>query len=306
MTKGLLGLAGVLTVAMAGTVSAQPVVGVQTTTATSSGQGTIVGTYAGQQALPTAAPALPAQPPTMVTPQPKPGQAPRLAVPPPGEPRGPQAFSVVLVVGEMQATQTGDDVPAAARKALTDLKDFLPYKHYRLLDSQWTLCCGRGPIISRLRGVADQEYELELTPTVGHTGVDGKAFVNVRFVLVEAGSARGVPTLTTNSNAELQDLERERQELITSLGEQHPKVVENRRAMEERIHALQARNAVQVAQANARGAFARGRRQVIDTSFRMEVGETVVVGTSRIQGDKALIALLTAVPSKSGATGTAR
>ena len=39
------------------------------------------------------------------------------------------------------------------------------------------------------------------------------------------------------------------------------------------------------------------RRTVIDTSFTMDIGETVVVGTSRLQGDKALIALLTAVAS---------
>ena len=37
--------------------------------------------------------------------------------------------------------------------------------------------------------------------------------------------------------------------------------------------------------------------RIIDTTFNMDVGETVVVGTSRLRGgDKALIALLTAVP----------
>jgi hypothetical protein len=46
-------------------------------------------------------------------------------------------------------------------------------------------------------------------------------------------------------------------------------------------------------------AISRGRN-VIDTSFIMDIGETVVVGTSRIRGgDKALIALLTAVPKNS-------
>ena len=35
--------------------------------------------------------------------------------------------------------------------------------------------------------------------------------------------------------------------------------------------------------------------RIIDTTFNMDVGETVVVGTSRLQGDKALIVLLTAV-----------
>ena len=40
--------------------------------------------------------------------------------------------------------------------------------------------------------------------------------------------------------------------------------------------------------ANAGGAM-------IDTSFQMKIGETVVVGTSKIAGDRALIVLLTAV-----------
>jgi hypothetical protein len=45
---------------------------------------------------------------------------------------------------------------------------------------------------------------------------------------------------------------------------------------------------------------------VIDTAFTMAVGETVVVGTSRVAGgDKALIALLTAVPQKPGDTPAA-
>ena len=37
-------------------------------------------------------------------------------------------------------------------------------------------------------------------------------------------------------------------------------------------------------------------RAVVATSFSMDPGETVVVGTSRLNGDKALILLLTAVP----------
>ena len=42
---------------------------------------------------------------------------------------------------------------------------------------------------------------------------------------------------------------------------------------------------------------------MIDTSFTMDVGETVVVGTSRLAGgDKALIALLTAVPRNATTT----
>jgi hypothetical protein len=43
-----------------------------------------------------------------------------------------------------------------------------------------------------------------------------------------------------------------------------------------------------------------GDRAIMNTSFTMDVGETVVVGTSRLSGNsKALITLLTAVPSRS-------
>ena len=38
-------------------------------------------------------------------------------------------------------------------------------------------------------------------------------------------------------------------------------------------------------------------RKLIDTQFDMAIGETVVVGTSRIGGDKGLVVLLTAVPA---------
>lgn len=41
---------------------------------------------------------------------------------------------------------------------------------------------------------------------------------------------------------------------------------------------------------------AGGPRTLIETALSIDTGETVVVGTSRVQGDKALIVLLTAVP----------
>jgi hypothetical protein len=45
--------------------------------------------------------------------------------------------------------------------------------------------------------------------------------------------------------------------------------------------------------ARARTPIAKGA--VIDSTFSMDIGETVVIGTSSLKGDKALIALLTAV-----------
>ena len=68
-------------------------------------------------------------------------------------------FSIVLVLGDLQGGPASDNVPPAARKALADMKDFLPYKSYRLLDTAWVL--GATRVTSRLRGPEDQDYELE-------------------------------------------------------------------------------------------------------------------------------------------------
>ncbi len=43
---------------------------------------------------------------------------------------------------------------------------------------------------------------------------------------------------------------------------------------------------------------ASGKGAVIDSTFSMDVGETVVIGTSSLKGNKALIAVLTAVPRR--------
>ena len=45
-------------------------------------------------------------------------------------------------------------------KALADMKDFLPYKSYRVLDNQWITAGDGSHVISRLRGVNGQELEL--------------------------------------------------------------------------------------------------------------------------------------------------
>jgi hypothetical protein len=221
----------------------------------------------------------------------------------------PQGFSVVLVVGEMQGTGTAENVPPAARKALLDMKDFLPYKSYRLLDSQWTLCCGRSAIATRLRGLEDQDYDLELDP--GASEMSGKW--NVRFTLREAlaGPARGGSISSSNTAAadSAATLAARRAELETRLkalkdryNETHPEVQQ----LKSQIAALE-REASMVRteesmKRNRMATIAKGHRALIDTNFTMDIGETVVVGTSRVQGDKALIALLTAVASTKPAT----
>jgi hypothetical protein len=196
---------------------------------------------------------------------------PKVMVPAPVDPKlGPQAFSVVLVVGEVGNAAAVDNVPPAARKALNDMKDFLPYKSYRLLDTQWTLCCGREttPIYSRLRGLDDQEYELRVQASVIQTSTASAPTVVVREFWLSETPYRNA--------AELANL-RKRLEAGKNVTDEERKIIEGELAV---------------------GARRSSNRTIMNASFSMEVGETVVVGTSRIHGDKALIALLTAVPPK--------
>lgn len=243
-------------------------------------------------------------------PQPAPtGQQPRASSRTDLQRLAPQGFSVVLVLGDLQGGSVQDTVPAAARKALTDMKDFLPYKGYRLLDVQWTLCCGRGsstPTVSRLRGADGQEYELTLM-----TDIDSRNRLAVRFQLRDPSTTtvRGdaLPETVVQLEREAVRLE-EQLDRARKTAQQRFEVGTGGPVNEDRnLQDLQARLAdikIRLAEARDRRVSQSrskmsGNRAVIDTSFTMDIGETVVVGTSRIAGgDKALIALLTAVAQK--------
>jgi hypothetical protein len=232
----------------------------------------------------------------------------------------PQGFSVVLVLGDLQGGTTQDNVPPAARKALSDMKDFLPYKSYRLLDVHWTLCCGRGAsaAVSRLRGSEGHDYELTLEASRGPR-------LSVHFSLRDPSAAHNLE----GGSELIRELERERRRLETEYEAMRNHAQQNYeigtgRGPEQDPEVRQARlrvaNAtIKLAEAKQRNPGARGMtpgmtpnhpdriaamksRSIIDTSFTMDVGETVVVGTSRLAGgDKALIALLTAVPRSAAA-----
>jgi hypothetical protein len=250
------------------------------------------------------------------------GSAPRIA-----SGQKPQGFSVVLVLGEMQGTGSQDTVPPAARKALNDMKDFLPYKSYKLLDTQWTLCCERGAdaaVVSRLRGADDREYELSLTSTGSHRSTptplttDAASGISIRFHLREVPDSTTPVAEVASSSDVANEIEREQQRLQTALNtataraqQRHevgtgPAVDEDREVQQLRTRLGEIRIRLAEANQQRRGGGGRSmqsriesgvRRSIIDTSFTMDVGETVVVGTSRLKGDKALIALLTAVPA---------
>jgi hypothetical protein len=211
-----------------------------------------------------------------------------------------QGFSVVLVLGDFQGGATADNVPPASRKALADMKDFLPYKSYRLLDSGWIL--GSSQVSQRLRGPEDQEYELHLS-AYAPTAEDPRK-LHITFTLREADTPRpNAPAVVGETAAratrmtklldDRRTLERDLQALQAKYSEKHPNVIADERKMDQlRRQILELEN-------QGRAEVRRPTGEIINTGFSMDVGETVVVGTSRLRGgDKALIALLTAVPRK--------
>ena len=131
-----------------------------------------------------------------------------------------QGFNIVLVLGETQPSsrvEATEDLPAGAQKALSDMREFLPYKHYRVLDAQWTSCCAglNSDLSGQLRGVAasqggsqfvDRQYGFHLTVNNSAQGL------SVRFAL----SDKATPTWRQQSDSELArqvTLQIERQEL---------------------------------------------------------------------------------------------
>jgi hypothetical protein len=235
-------------------------------------------------------------PPPSGAPVPRPGQTPFYKS---NDYPRPQGYHVVLLLGNLQAGSGQDTLPAAARKALDDMKDFLPYKSYRVLDSAWTLSTGN--IVNRLRGPEDKEYELDLRTSP----MPDK--ISVRFMLREAGTGTPLEAVVSDKvrSEENTALRRELQRQLTEAEREQRKI---RAAgaptekVDERISQLRLQIAAQQPQQpRLATTWVHGGGRIIDTSFTMDIGETVVVGTSRLKGDDALIVLLSAVPRTKGA-----
>lgn len=261
---------------------------------------------------------------------------------------GLHGYSVVLVIGDMTAGSAAETVPPAARKALTDMQAFLPYKRYQLLDAAWMVCCGsfRSGLSGRVRGPENGEYAYSID-TLNSTD-DAK--LTVRFSMRDAtvgtvpvvatgrvssssssssssgggrGSARGsAGSASRNAEADVRNDLRIVSE--TARLELHSRLLYD--AIKERDHAELALRTTkeaktdshpQVVAATARLSLAQRRvddlqhsaqgggvgggggrdssgRSIMDSTFSIALGETVVIGTSRLKGDQALIALLTA------------
>jgi hypothetical protein len=219
-----------------------------------------------------------------------------------------QGFSVVLVVGSTQGTSSSEGVPEAARKALADMTDFLPYKRYQLIDAAWMLCCASfhgGPgITGRMRGPDNREYSYTIDPI---EATDSK--VSLRFSLREAAAATAPDTRKMSETAKLvyqqqlheavrqaadASIEMKRVQQLQDVGLVNPADYEKAK---QRLHLAEQRVA-ELQLAGNGGAARAATRAMIDSTFAITPGETVVIGTSRVAGDQALIALLTAATKR--------
>ncbi len=206
---------------------------------------------------------------------------------------GMRGFSVSLVLGDLAGAATPDNLPAGAKKALSDMRDFLPYKSYRLLDTHWILCCSStqsASVSGRLRGVEEDEYSFYID--VRPTPDSSELAVRLSMRGPVAGGEHAVTTAASaESSRRVSGLARERQEAEKRAAAglvSRAELEETRRRVAEAEHSAQARAATR-----------SSVRNVLDSTFTMKVGETVVIGTSRLKGDKALIALLTAASRNS-------
>jgi len=153
-------------------------------------------------------------------------------------------FQLVLLVADNEGKPGLENVPPRAEKALTDVRDFLPYKSYRLLDLGW------------LRSSGDAEVQL--------AGPDGEALsAGIRFRVPPGGGDQ---------------LEVLRFVIVRT--NPRPTLLEAPR-----------RDGAPSAVAPP------ANRPLLETSFGMRSGETVVVGTAKLDGPaKALVVVLSAVP----------
>lgn len=223
---------------------------------------------------------------------------------------GPRGYSAVLVIGDMQGgASVAENVPEAAKKALADMKDFLPYKNYRLLDSAWV--AGRGGSVSRLRGAEDQVYQLSLNPSAYVFSSKQVSAGRLRVTLVDLDETQARSAAQSDVDASMRRFAESQAKLVElrarleaergRYGSNHPDVKATEAAITKAgADVAAARVAVDTsAQTPGQQQSGSSRPPIVDTSFDITVGETVVVGTSRLRGDKALILLLTAVPQSS-------
>jgi hypothetical protein len=165
-----------------------------------------------------------------------------LAVPLLGEEAAParrtHLFQIVLVRGAVGGAEETVGIPKSAEKAIRDLRDFLPFRSYKMLDSGLLRIQESDSGKIRVDGIPPQQYDVLVA---ARPGANGKISIWA-FTVTAVRPARGTTPLPP-------------------------------------------------------GVAPVAERPILDTSFAIDPGETVVVGSSKLGGDQALIVLFTALPN---------
>ncbi len=146
-------------------------------------------------------------------------------------------FQILLLTASLKPGSGGVEVPANVQKALADLKGFLPYKSYEVLDTAWLSGTQERDMGARLVDHQGAVYQVELRFHDTGSAADRSLFVDAFRLRAEPFRPQGAGVME-----------------------------------------------------------ARPGGPLIDTSFGVKEGETIVVGTSKTTGsNEAVVVLVTAV-----------
>lgn len=161
-----------------------------------------------------------------------------------------QRFQIVLLGASTKPNGSPTDLPAGAQKALQDLRDFLPYKSYKVLGTGWFQATQGDMSFGQLTGPEDQSYVYRFR--FSKAGLDEQKTLSVDVFNLDREAVTPRPPAPASAQEEGRP--------VTAPPAPRSKTV-------------------------------------INTSFGLGVGETVVVGTSQIEGTgDALVVLLSAIP----------
>ena len=179
----------------------------------------------------------------------------------PEEPPDTRLVQINLLAASKTGNSDLSDLPANTRKAIEDIKDFLPFKGYRILDTS---------LVRALVPTPDRGGRPAKTFMTGPDGT--KLQVELRMVAEKNSS-----------------------EIFIQNFEVSPDMLSRFRAVP--VTPDQQGQSDSSAPAIAPRADLLDMGALISTSFTANIGQTVVVGSSRLNGgDEALIVLFTALP----------
>jgi hypothetical protein len=188
-----------------------------------------------------------------------------------------QAFQLVLMQADRTGTGDPGPLPAGARKALTDLADFLPYTRYQLLGSAFVRTTRDASLV--VEGIGGRSYEAQLRFR-GDPRTPGSMLLVERFLLrLVPGDVLGYLMGSAAKAAG-----------EAGRGAAAPAIAPPPR----RAPGASTPPPAAAPQPTPGPTLAES---LLDTSFSLRRGETVVVGTSKLDGNgTALVVLLTALP----------